>query len=156
MKQKKLFLIVLILVIILLGVTGYTLYYLINNRQDIENKLQSQINNQVSQIKVPTGKQGSVGPQGLSIQGAKGERGLQGEQGPIGKTGPQGPQGIQGVQGPQGIQGEKGDQGEPGANGRETEFRCNPDNDNYEYRYIGDDNWIIIQRNSNACKSSPL
>lgn len=106
------------------------------------------------------------GPQGIAgALGLEGPRGLQGYPGPKGDTGPQGIQGITGIQGPQGIQGptgpqgpqgEQGPQGQPGANGRETEFRCNPANNDYQYRYVGDDNWQTIQSNSNACKSNPL
>lgn len=156
-KHNKLLTLALIIALILLSVTGYGLFYISTHQNDVEQRLKNQLANDVSRIKPVNGQAGQMGLQG--------DRGLQGYPGPKGDTGAQGVSGVQGstgAQGPQGIQGEQGPsggigpQGEPGANGRETEFRCNPANYNYEWRYVGDDNWHIIEQNSNACKSSPL
>jgi len=159
MKQKKLTLLAIALATALLLLTGYTLYYLVHNREGIEARLRDQFNSQIANIKTREGPaglkgdKGDTGPQGP--QGFPGPKGDKGDQGNIGNTGSsiQGPPGATGATGPQGPQGE---QGEPGQDGREVEFRCNPDNDNYEYRYVGDDNWRIIERDSKACKSGPL
>lgn len=159
MKQKKLTLLAIALALALLFLTAYTLFYIVRNRGGIESRLREQLDRQIANIQLPPGQaglkgeKGEQGPQG--IQGYPGPKGDKGDQGNIGNTGAsiQGPPGATGATGPQGPQGE---QGEPGQNGREVEFRCNPANDNYEYRYVGDDGWIIIERDSNACKSGPL
>ena len=156
MKQKKLTIVAIILAFFLLGVTGYTIYRLTVNRGDFERKLR----NEISSIKVEPGKPGQkgdtgdTGQSGLTVTGPKGDTGLQGAQGTPGiqgATGAQGPAGPQGAQGPQGA---TGPQGPAGANGEQAEYRC--DNGNYEYKYPSDDNWVIIQRDSDTCKSSPL
>lgn len=164
MKKPKLLWIILVLWIISNAIV-ITLY-LFFPRQDPEiQRLIKEYTTQLEAIKRqkgyipdsitgPQGIQGLQGPQGL--QGEPGAQGLQGSQGPIGLQGSQGATGAQGPAGPTGPQGEQGPQGEPGQDGREVEFRCNPANDNYEYRYVGDENWQIIERNSNACKSGPL
>lgn len=105
------------------------------------------------------GEPGNSGQMGISVTGLKGDTGLQGAQGVQGlqgAVGTQGPQGTPGDTGSQGPAGPPGGQGEPGQNGRQVEFRCDPANNDYEYRYVGDNNWTIIERDSNACKSTPL
>lgn len=99
------------------------------------------------------GTQGTQGIQGFTIPGPKGDTGTQGPQGTQGTQGVQGDPGATGAQGETGTQGAQGD---PGTNGKQVEFRCDPDNDNYEYRYTGDETWTIIEPNSNTCKSSAL
>lgn len=138
-------------------------------RQDPEiRRLLQEYATQLEQIKKETGSlptsitgaQGPIGQPGTQgLQGTPGPQGLQGEQGEIGlqgQRGSQGPKGDTGATGLQGPRGAEGPQGEPGQDGREVEFRCNPANDNYEYRYAGDDNWRIIEQDSNTCKSGPL
>lgn len=143
--------------------------YLFFPRQDPEiQRLIKEYAAQLEQFKrekgyLPDTVMGPLGPIGPSgDKGEKGDTGLQGPQGvmglqgTMGLQGPEGPMGPQGETGATGPQGEQGPQGEPGQNGREVEFRCNPANNNYEYRYVGDDNWHIIQRNSEACQSDPI
>lgn len=115
------------------------------------------------------GKSSTPGPRGIAgALGFEGPRGLQGYPGPKGDPGSQGLSGVQGAQGmqgtdgsqgsvgPTGPQGEQGAQGNPGADGKQVEFRCDPDNNNYEWRYVGDLNWQVVEPNSNACKSTVL
>lgn len=157
-KHNKLLTLALVLALILLAVTGGGLVYTLTHQDDVVEILK----NEIASVKTQKGDPGQKGESGISIRGAQG---VQGYPGPKGDTGAQGLQGSQGVQGPPGIQGPSGSQGatgpvgpqgEPGANGRETEFRCDPSNDNYQWRYVGDDTWTNIEQNSNACKSSPL
>ncbi len=158
MKQKRVVILAIILTLVLLGLNAYGLYYLIYNRGQVETRLKQQLTSDVANIKPgANGHTGLTGDKGLQgYPGPKGDTGEQGLQGNMGLQGSTGSQGIQGEQGPTGPQGPQGDQGQPGADGRQVEFRCDPANNDYEYRYQGDDGWIIIQRNSNACKSSPL
>lgn len=67
------------------------------------------------QIQGPAGKDGAVGPQGLS--GKDGTAGVQGPQGIQGPKGDKGDTGPQGIQGDTGAKGDKGDVGETGAQG---------------------------------------
>lgn len=143
-KHNKVIGIVLaIIVILLLAQIGFTLL----------QKPKPQVNNFV-------GQQGIAGPSGESIQGPQGIQGTQGVQGPVGATGAQGPLGQTGATGetgsvgPQGMVGPQGTPGDPGADGRSTEFRCNPKNHSYEWRYVGDDSWQTLQKNSLACQSA--
>lgn len=164
MKSNKLAGIAIALAIVLIGLVGYLIIYTVTHNDEVEKRLRNQITAEVTSH-VKSGEKGAKGANGISITGP---RGLQGYPGPKGDTGAQGAMGVQGtvgVQGSQGIQGSTGQQGEtgqtgaqgePGADGRQTEFRCDPENNDYEYRYVGDDGWIIIERNSNACKSSPI
>lgn len=95
---------------------------------------------------------GDLGNQGL--QGVQGVQGLQGTQGIQGITGSQGQPGVQGATGMVGAQGEPGIQGIPGENGQDgktPEFRCNPKNHDYEWRYVGDEDWQTLETNSQAC-----
>lgn len=97
------------------------------------------------------GGQGIQGEQGLQgIQGVAGQPGVKGDTGPQGPQGIQGPQGVQGLPGAQGTQGPPGDPGQPG---RSTEFRCNQQTANFEWRYVGDDNW---QKTGSKCIPAPL
>lgn len=161
-KHNKLLTLALILALLLLAVTGFGLIYSISHKDDLESRLKNQISAEVSQIKPQKGESGlSVqGPRGLQgypgIKGDTGAMGSQGISGLQGSTGAQGQQGIQGPTGAPGATGDKGDQGQPGANGREVEFRCNPANNDYQYRYVGDDAWQTIQPNSDTCKSTLL
>ncbi len=104
---------------------------------------------------------GEQGPQGLSVQGPQGysgAQGIQGIQGVKGDIGPQGPIGATGSQGSVGMQGPQGDQGPVGAtgqDGRQVEFRC-ATNHNYQWRYVGDEDWQNIQKNSLACYQAGL
>lgn len=103
---------------------------------------------------------GQQGKPGLSVkgdpgvQGTQGLQGLQGEPGIQGVAGVAGPKGDTGATGAQGIQGDQGPAGEKGADGRTPEYRCNPKNHNYEWRYVGDDNWQVLQKNSKTCQEA--
>lgn len=103
---------------------------------------------------------GQNGKDGQSIQGPQGPsgyspvKGVDYFDGATGATGLTGVQGIQGEQGLQGVQGDTGAQGDPGTPGQNPEFRCNPKNHNYEWRYVGDDTWQVLQKNSQACYSA--
>jgi len=105
---------------------------------------------------------GQKGDPGQSVEGPQGASGyspvkgvdfFDGAKGDKGDPGPQGPQGIQGPAGPQGPQGDQGPPGDPGQDGKQVEFRCAP-NHNYQWRYVGDENWITLQKNSLACTSA--
>ncbi len=92
--------------------------------------------------------QGNPGVQGFQgVQGIQGLQGVQGETGAQGVTGATGAQGIQGIQGETGASGVPGDPGQPG---QSPEFRCF--NGNYQWRYVGDDNWQTLEANSKACQ----
>lgn len=161
-KQNKLLTLALILALILLAVTLGGLFYFATHKTDVTQRLHNEVIEEVAKNKPKNGTNGNnglsvTGPQGLQgYPGPKGDTGSQGLQGLNGTQGQQGIQGNDGVVGAQGPQGEKGDQGDPGPAGPKWTTRCNPDNDNYEGQYEGDDNWIIIERNSNACKSTIL
>lgn len=93
------------------------------------------------------GPQGLSGPQGIQgLQGIKGDTGAQGVTGAKGNAGATGSQGVQGDVGPTGAPGDNGQ------DGKQIEFRCAP-NHNYQFRYIGDEGWQNIQKNSLACQS---
>tara|TARA_Y100001972_G_scaffold128572_1_gene190253 strand:+ start:483 stop:2441 length:1959 start_codon:yes stop_codon:yes gene_type:complete len=97
---------------------------------DRENILIHLSNNEVHEVKLPSGLAGERGKQGpvgkTGKVGAKGERGDRGEQGERGDAGEKGDRGSRGVQGPvgpigpegkQGPRGERGQDGEPGVAG---------------------------------------
>lgn len=134
--------IVLLVLVILTGISIVKTY---------RDKSEPTVNNYV-------GERGPVGDAGQSIQGPQGFQGVQGVPGPQGEkgeTGSQGTQGETGLQGEQGIQGEQGPPGEPGQPAREVEFRCSP-NGHYEYRYVSEMSWTLIQKNSKVCQESIL
>lgn len=156
--NNRLLAVLILLILLTVGLAAGNTYIYLSRVKDIQNSLIAL-----------EGKSSTPGPQGLAgALGLEGPRGLQGYPGPQGATGSQGVQGSSGIQGepgiqgavgaegPQGPQGEQGPQGDPGANGRQVEFRCDPDNNNYEWRYVGDLGWQLVEANSNACKSSPL
>lgn len=157
-KHNKLLTLALVLALILLAVTGYGLFYTLTHQNDVEQRLK----NQIASVKKEKGDTGEKGDSGIGITGSRGLQGYPGPKGDTGVqgvegiTGPQGNQGIQGPIGPTGPAGEQGPQGNTGQSGREPEFRCDPESDNYQWRYVGDDTWTNIEQNSNACKSSPL
>lgn len=158
-KHNNLLTLALILALALLSVTGYALVYSLTHSGGLEQRLHNQIIKDISQNKPKNGAQGNkgdMGEAGLTVQGPKGDTGTQGIQGIAGVQGAQGFQGAQGQTGATGPQGAKGDPGQPGQPGREVEFRCDPDTHDYEYRYVGDEGWTIIQPDSNTCKSTPL
>lgn len=119
---------------------------------------------------------GKPGAPGLSVTGPQGPSGIQGVSG-LSVQGPTGPQGSQGIAGANasdaqvvgavssylqtnppaaGAQGDQGPTGDPGQNGRDPEFRCNPSNHDYEWRYVGDEDWQTLQKNSRACYQAVL
>lgn len=106
------------------------------------------------------GQPGQAGQPGDTITGPQGPAGYtpvkgldysDGAQGPKGDTGVSGPQGTTGATGESGqsIQGPPGDTGPAG---KSPEFRCH--NGNYQWRYVGDDDWQNLQKNSLACQSA--
>lgn len=107
-----------------------------------------------------------IGKPGISVQGQPGFQGIQGVQGIQGLQGVPGPQGVQGergvtgatgLQGAQGIQGNPGPvgaPGEPGQDGKTPEFRCY--NGDYQWRYVGDEDWQTLEANSKACQGHDL
>lgn len=161
-KHNKLLSLALILALLLLAVTGFALVWSITHKTDTQQLINNQIKTEVAKNKPQNGVngigvQGDRGLQGYpGVKGDAGAMGSQGISGLQGSTGAQGQQGIQGPAGTQGVTGEKGDQGNPGANGKEVEFRCDPETHNYQWRYVGEEGWTNIQENSNACKSTPL
>lgn len=116
-------------------------------------------------VKNYIGKQGAPG---ISVIGPEGPQGLQGIQGLQGEQGPPGPgptasqiadavaaylQGNPppaGPQGPPGIQGDQGATGATGQDGKSPEFRCY--NGDYQWRYVGDEDWQTLQEKSKACQ----
>lgn len=107
------------------------------------------------------GQQGRSGNDGHSIEGPQGPTGytpvkgidyFDGKDstipGPQGSTGP-----VSIVPGPVGPAGEsiQGPPGDNGQDGKNPEFRCH--NSNYQWNYVGDEDWITLQKNSLACQS---
>ena len=116
------------------GVTGETGVGIKDIDQiDRENVLIHLSNNEVHELKLPsglTGSQGKMGPVGKTGKtgkvGSKGDKGERGDQGLEGERGDKGDRGSRGVQGPigpigpegkQGSRGERGQDGEPGVAG---------------------------------------
>jgi hypothetical protein len=168
MKQKHLTMLAITLAVLLLSLTGYTLVYIVTNNKAVESHLKDQIIAEVAKNKPQNGLNGENASEGQILEAiaayCKRHNDCTGSNGKDGKSpikgidytdGVNGQNGSNGADGKDGV-GQKGDPGQPGQPGRETEFRCNPDNDNYEWRYVGDDSWQIIQPNSNACKSAPV
>lgn len=155
-KQRLLTSLALILAILILFLTGYTLLYIITNTQQVEERLRRQISLDIAGIKVPASVEGEAGEDGISIKGDKGDTGAtgpQGPQGPIGPHGEQGDFGSQGFQGPQGPPGEPGSvgppgpQGEAGPPGRTTEQRCvvvDVNTRRIEQKYTDSETWEVL------------
>lgn len=103
---------------------------------------------------------GQKGAQGNSIQGSQGligPQGIQGLHGVKGDTGATGTQGVAGFQGPAGaastVPGPVGPVGDNGQDGRQIEQRCSSKGD-YQWRYVGDESWQTMKKNSQACQSA--
>lgn len=144
MRQKKLTWAVIFLIILLLVLTGYTLYYLVHNKEVIQDNLRAQLSNQVAGIRLPKGSDGPIGATGNpGMQGIQGSPGVQGIQGTQGLQGLQGIPGSQGIQGVTGDTGPTGTQGETGPPGRTLEQRCNPNAHRIEQKYTDTETWEI-------------
>lgn len=103
------------------------------------------------------GEQGKTGQTVVGPQGPAGYTPIKGIDYFDGTPGTAGVQGIQGIQGETGSQGTQGNDGETGAQGpagKSPEFRCSPNNHNYQWRYVGDEDWQTLQKNSQACQSA--
>lgn len=171
MKQKHLTILAITLAVLLLALTSYTLVYIVTNNKIVESRLKDQIIAEVAKNKPQNGINGEDASEEQILDAiaayCKRHNDCTGSNGKDGKSpikgidyndginGQNGSNGFNGVDGKDGV-GQKGDPGNPGQPGRETEFRCEPDTYNYQYRYVGDEGWQTIQPNSNACKSTPL
>ena len=125
MKYKTLIVLALLMMVIGIAVSSYTLWYFIKNKDTLSLNLEQKIG-QISSVKPINGKdasdeqvyfaivrycqqndctgaRGFVGP--LGPQGPMGLPGVSvvGPKGDMGVTGPQGPVGPQGIEGPQGV-----------------------------------------------------
>lgn len=110
------------------------------------------------------GQKGEMGENGQTVEGPQGPQGPAGYtpikgvdyvDGPIGAqgaTGAMGPTGAQGAVGPQGIQGDQGPVGDKGDDGKTPEFRCH--SGDYQWRYVGDEDWQTLKKNSAVCQSA--
>jgi hypothetical protein len=148
-KQRLLTGIALVLAILILFLTGYTLLYIITNSKNVEDRLRRQIQVEIAGIQIPLSVTPKDGKDGESIIGSKGDRGetgAQGLQGTQGIQGVEGPQGIQGAPGENGIQGETGPQGAPGVSGRTLEQRCtiNGETRRIEQKYTDAEQWEVL------------
>jgi hypothetical protein len=155
-KQKFLTTLALVMAILILFLTGYTLLYIITNSQDVEERLRKQIQVEIAGIKVPVTISPKDGKNGDSIIGEKGDRGemglqggqgVPGVQGPMGPMGPQGLQGERGFDGAQGLQGDQGTPGEQGTSGRTLEQRCvvvNETTRRIEQKYTDAEQWEVL------------
>jgi len=122
----------------------FVIWGVVNKKIDIDSSVEKAVSKYASNF-TPAFIKGEKGEQG--IKGEKGDDGRDGQQGPVGQPGPQGFQGLMGIQGEKGDKGDKGDTGEqgvpgePGQPGRSPEFRCNQESANFEWRYVGDEDW---------------
>lgn len=166
MKQRRLTLLLIILLMIGIAVSLIALWYGLKNKADFNefNNEFKQLRQELEQYNYPDNDKADVSVNEAEIFVAVGKycetrdecRGLQGYsgqsiQGPQGPPGIsiQGPQGIQGEIGPigpQGVQGEQGPQGDQGIPGRTLEERCTVTQDTkrrIEQKYTDAELWEV-------------
>lgn len=162
-RHDALTLITVIMLIIGIIVSAFTLWFVITNRNALSVEVQS-LRQELSKYKYPQNvndvsfddaklyimvakycevRNDCRGFNGQSIQGGIGPQGLQGIQGAQGEAGFVGPQGERGLQGETGATGATGAQGDRGADGRQIERRCNAEKNRIEWRYEGDEQWRV-------------
>lgn len=161
MKSHKLLIVAFIMLLAGMLISGLTLFYLVQNKDNISFRLQS-FEDKISHLNPINGKNATDEQVKKAVEDYcewhNNCSGLQGDVGPIGPQGPigaqgimgsmglQGPQGLTGEQGPKGDTGETGPQGEPGENGPESERRCvvvDQTTRRIEWRNVGYDVWQI-------------
>lgn len=159
--NNRLFVVLIILIVLLVGVIAGNMYVYTTRIKEIQNSLLA-----LQESKAQPGPQGTNGFNGLrgeqGLQGPTGSQGIQGIQGTAGLQGVQGVQGLQGDTGPigpAGPPGQQGAQGQDGADGKTPQIRCDEDKNQWEIRYADDENWQIMNNengNPTPCKGSPV
>lgn len=164
-KTNKLNFIVLLLLIVGIGISCYTLYYAIQNKDEFKAEIQQNLRAELDKLNIPTPKDISVDEARLVLAVAeycKSNNDCRGQNGQsiIGLTGSQGlqgPQGLPGIQGEQGVKGENGNNGLNGTDGRTPTFRCNQNKNQWQVRYSEDENWsAVINENGNPSRCQAL
>lgn len=136
--QNKLLIFVILLGLILLGISVYSLFYIMNSREQLENRLHSEISKEIGQLKLPEIQNGVDGKDGKTIRGITPIKGIDYLDGSEGKDGKNGKDGSDG------INGKNGKDGEPGTPGRTLLSRCNPTKNRVEQKYLDTDVWEIL------------
>lgn len=158
-KREKLFAVAVILMIVGILLSAFTLWYTIINRDNLTKVVDKSIASRLADFKVPqqviqeatvdeakillavarycSGRDVCAGRDGKTVMGPVG---LQGPSG-ISIQGPVGPEGPQGPIGPQGDEGPIGPQGPAGTDAPITEERCNSETNTIERRRPPDENW---------------
>lgn len=158
-RQHRLLVAMGIMMVLSIILSGFSLWYLFNNREAISSNLEQRLAQQIASYRPKDGQDATDAQVYKAIQqfcdlnNCIGIAGPQGATGPKGDTGAQGQQGIQGIQGAigaqgiQGPQGEPGPQGEQGADGRTLEQRCvvvSQVKRRIEQRYTDTETWEIL------------
>lgn len=164
-KRERLFAVAILLMIVVILLSAFTLWYTVINRDNISRTVDRSVAEQLAKFNVPqqTIKEVTVDEAKLLLavaqycdsrnecMGRDGRTvvGPVGLQGPVGLSvqGPQGVQGIQGPVGPPGREGERGPEGPQGIQGPAGEAapittqRCNPEKRWIEQNQGTDENW---------------
>jgi hypothetical protein len=164
-KREKLFAVAILLMIVVILLSAFTLWYTVINRDNISRTVDKSVAQQLASFKVPSqtikevsvdeaklllavaqycdSRNECVGRDGRTVIGPVGLQGpiglsVQGPQGPQGIQGPEGAPGKDGAQGPEGPQGAQGQTGEPAL---VITQRCNPEKRWVEQQKGSDENW---------------
>lgn len=165
-KSNRLTLIALIMMAIGVVVSGFTLWYVVTNREAFQAEIQKSLQQELAKYNLQV-------PQNMTVDEAKvylavvkycentgnciGRTGANGSNGANGTNGNNGYTPVKGVDyfdGKDGVtppcmlteaqcQGADGSNGTNGENGREVERRCNADRQRMEWRLVGDPNWQV-------------
>lgn len=160
-SQKYLTWIAILVMVFSICFSGFLLWYLVINRDNITLQLQNSLRNELAKYNLDSQEPLNVDEAKLAIAVAKycetrnyckgkdGYNGSKGDQGIGGLQGLQGIAGALGLTGPRGEQGEigpAGPEGQPGSVGRTIEERCrviDSDRRRIESKYIDVENWDI-------------
>jgi hypothetical protein len=142
--KSKASIILAILVFLGMAISAYTLYYMINNQENISLRLDQGLNDIFKQ-KPLDGKNATNEQIAMAVADyCTRNNYCTGSQGPEGKTivGPRGDQGETGT----GVTGPKGEQGDMGPQGRSLEERCvvvNSTKRRIEQKYTDSETWQV-------------
>lgn len=162
-RQNRLVAIAIVMMVVGLALSAFTLWYMVVNQKTFEAKLQQNLNNELAKYNLPDAKDITADEAQLYLAVAKfceANNNCQGPKGDVGASGVQGIEGLQGLVGATGLtgsngltppcyftesqcQGRDGEQGASGTPARNIERRCNPEQKRVEWRLEGDTAWSV-------------